>query len=142
MGARDLPRHPIELPPLSCDRPEYAPFLRAHWGYVLNMDDTHIPIYPTGCPAPPNILEPDTIQIVHDGGFTIHLEDLPLERLNVPRFSGRSVRYVHIQYGEYDNLCPTLGRAVKARLAACLEDARPAPSTLCDHLAGLHIPFP
>ena len=39
--------YPTCLPPLSCDRAEFAPLLVAHWAYVLMVDPCLIPIYPT-----------------------------------------------------------------------------------------------
>lgn len=39
--------YPTCIPPLSCDRPEYAPFLVAHWAYALAIDPRLIIIRPT-----------------------------------------------------------------------------------------------
>ena len=72
MGWPTLPASP----PLSCDRPEYAPFLVAHWAYAVAIDPRLIVIRPT-TNGMENTRRPD-------GGFMVVLDALPLERLRVP----------------------------------------------------------
>ena len=103
-------------------------FLRAHWALALAIDDRLIPIYPT------THMCGRTRTPVHDGGYTIRLEDLPLERLNVPRFSGLSCRYVPVQYGEYTSYGDSgVHQAIIQRLTRCMDDHSPIPPGMAQH---------
>ena len=88
-GIVGVDNYPSCLPPLTCDRPMYAPFLVAHWAYALAIDPRLVIIVPTYTSAP-------TGQRRWDGGFQVVLSALPLERLRVPQFSGSLTTYVPI----------------------------------------------
>ena len=69
--------YPTCIPPLACDRPEYAPLLVAHWAYALAIDPRLITIVPTTTYEGRDYRAPD-------GGFMVLLDQLPLERLRIP----------------------------------------------------------
>ncbi len=80
--------YPTCLPPLACDRPEYAQLLQAHWAYVLAIDPRLISLIPTTVVVGGHREE--------DGGFMVDLAQLPLERLRVPQASAEAVTYVPV----------------------------------------------
>ena len=82
---------PTCLPPLACDRPEFAKHLVAHWAYVLAIHPALVAIRPT---TTAGIDGRQPLQ--PDGGFMVDLTSLPLERLQVPQASGSTVGYVPI----------------------------------------------
>ena len=102
--------YPTCLPPVACDRPEYAKLLVAHWAYVLAMDPRLIPIYPT----PVETLDG---MLMHDGGFRVRLEELPLERVLVPFGSGDLVVATPVFFGAFArHTCPGLCETFDERL--------------------------
>jgi hypothetical protein len=120
----DGPDWPAHLPPLTCCAFEFLHYLRYHWAFVLGISPRLIQVHPTSYKHRSFELP------LHDGGFTICLEELPLERIMVPCFSGFHCRYVPVQYDSF-LYYTDLNEAVNARLVASIDGEQrgcPLPS--------------
>lgn len=71
LAARATRSTPCFLPPLTCDRPEYAQFLQYWWAYVTGVTADDIVILPT-C---------NDLTYKPDGGFFVDPDCIQWERL-------------------------------------------------------------